>query len=191
MTCEAREAPDAREADGAARQAGRAGLTQDVALAALAVALHQVGVALLSSSYHASVQCTGSFVVSLALAVALYLVVTHRPRAIADGPWALAGVLADVPFASPAIPVWANATGEPYPTGADEARALLASQVAHPVRWTKTLAGLSQAGVDTFVEVGPGHVLTGLVKRTLPGARAFTCETPQDVEAVLAELGLA
>lgn len=104
---------------------------------------------------------------------------------------ALAGVLADVPFSGASIPVWANATGEPYPAGADEARALLASQVAHPVRWTKTLAGLSQAGVDTFVEVGPGHVLTGLVKRTLPGARALTCETPQDVEAVLAELGLA
>ena len=103
----------------------------------------------------------------------------------------LAGVLAGVPFASPAIPVWANATGEPYPTDAEEARALLASQVAHPVRWTKTLAGLAQAGVDTFVEVGPGHVLTGLVKRTLPEARALTCETPQDVEAVLAELGLA
>ena len=103
----------------------------------------------------------------------------------------LAGVLADVPFASPAIPVWANATGEPYPAGAEEARALLASQVAHPVRWTKTLAGLAQAGVDTFVEVGPGHVLTGLVKRTLPEARALTCETPQDVETVLAELGLA
>ena len=96
MACEGREAPDAREVAGAARRAGRAGLTQDVALAALAVALHQVGVALLSSSYHASVQCTGSFVVSLALAVALYLVVTHRPRAIADGPWALAGVLANV-----------------------------------------------------------------------------------------------
>lgn len=114
----------------------------------------------------------------------------HSPL-MADAASALAGVLAEVPLAAPRVSVWANATGEPYPAGAEAARELLASQVAHPVRWTKTLAGLAEAGVDTFVEVGPGHVLTGLVKRTLPEARALSCETPADVAAVCEALGLA
>ena len=50
---------------------------------------------------------------------------------------------------------------------------------------------MAAQGVDTFVEVGPGKVLTGLVKRTLPDARALSCETPQDLESVLEALGLA
>ena len=112
----------------------------------------------------------------------------HSPL-MAPAAEGLAGVLADVPFAAPAVPVWANTTGEPYPADADAARALLAGQCAHPVRWTKTLAGMAAAGVDTFVEVGPGHVLSGLVARTLPDARALHFETPEELAGVLAELG--
>ena len=54
---------------------------------------------------------------------------------------ALADVLAGVAFAPARVPVWANTTGEPYPADSVAARALLAGQAAHPVRWTKTLAG--------------------------------------------------
>lgn len=99
--------------------------------------------------------------------------------------------LAGVAFEAGQVPVWANATAAPYPADAAEARALLARQVANPVRWSQTLQALAEQGVDTFVEVGPGKVLTGLVKRTLPGAAALSCETPEDLDAVLAALGLA
>ena len=114
----------------------------------------------------------------------------HSPymQAASEG---LAEHLAGVPMGAGRVPVWANATAQPYPGEADEARGLLSRQVANPVRWTETLRALADAGVDTFVEVGPGKVLTGLVKRTLPGAAALSCETPEDVEAVLAALGVA
>lgn len=102
----------------------------------------------------------------------------------------LAQVLATVETHEARVPVWANATASPYPTEPSEVRALLARQVAHPVRWSQTLQALADEGVDTFIEVGPGKVLTGLVKRTLPNARAFACETPEDLAAILEALEL-
>ena len=99
--------------------------------------------------------------------------------------------LAKTELAAARTEVWANVTGAPYPADAAQVRDVLARQCAHPVRWTDTLQGMAAIGIDTFVEVGPGKVLTGLVKRTLPQAKALSCETPADVAAVLAELGLA
>ncbi len=103
----------------------------------------------------------------------------------------LAEALSEVPMGAAKVPVWANATAAPYPGEPDAARALLARQVASPVRWTQTLEAMAADGVDTFVEVGPGKVLTGLVKRTLPGATALACETPDDLASVLKALDLA
>ena len=103
----------------------------------------------------------------------------------------LAEALAEVAVGPAQVPVWANATAAPYPAEASEAKALLARQVASPVRWAQTLQALADGGVDTFIEVGPGKVLTGLVKRTLPGAVALSCETPADLQAVLEALGIA
>lgn len=97
-------------------------------------------------------------------------------------------VLAGVEFKATDTPVWANATATPYPADTAEARELLAAQVASPVRWAQTLMGLAEEGFDTFIEVGPGKTLTGLVKRTLPQARALSCETPDEVAAVVAAL---
>lgn len=101
----------------------------------------------------------------------------------------LAEVLGNVAFNEGRVPVWANTTAAPYPADATEAKALLARQVASPVRWAQTLQALASEGVDTFIEVGPGKVLTGLVKRTLPGVTALSCETPEDLAAVLGALG--
>ena len=103
----------------------------------------------------------------------------------------LAEALAEVAVGPAQVPVWANAPAAPYPAEASEAKALLARQVASPVRWAQTLQALADGGVDTFIEVGPGKVLTGLVKRTLPGAVALSCETPADLQAVLEALGIA
>ena len=86
------------------------------------------------------------------------------------------------------VPVLANRTGEPYPADASGRAALLASQVANPVQWVRTLQNMAADGVDTFIEVGPGKTLTGLVSRTLEGVTALPCETVEQLEAVLADL---
>ena len=86
------------------------------------------------------------------------------------------------------VPVLANRTSEPYPADASGRAALLASQVANPVQWVRTLQNMAADGVDTFIEVGPGKTLTGLVSRTLEGVTALPCETAEQLEAVLAAL---
>ncbi len=111
----------------------------------------------------------------------------HSPL-MASAREGLGSVLAGVAFNEASVPVWANATAVPYPADAQAARELLAAQVASPVRWAQTLEGMAEQGIDTFIEVGPGKTLTGLVKRTLPEARALACETPDDLAAVLAAL---
>lgn len=102
----------------------------------------------------------------------------------------------NVQFAAPRIPVIANLTAAPYPSGSDEAAAqeraeTLAAQASHPVQWVNTLHELERRGIDTFIEVGPGKTLTGLAKRTLSGVKTLSCETPEELDAVLAELGAA
>ncbi len=97
----------------------------------------------------------------------------------------LAGALAAAAFGEPAVPVVANATAEPVRRAAD-ARALLASQLTAPVRW---VAGMQRAAAlapgATFVEVGPGTVLGGLLKRIVPGAASLALGTADDVERFL------
>lgn len=92
---------------------------------------------------------------------------------------------------APQVDVWANTTAQPYPTTPDKIAQLLAAQASHPVLWTRTLQAMADRGITTFIEVGPGHVLTGLVKRTLPQAQALNVETPQDLAVVLDTLGLS
>ena len=62
---------------------------------------------------------------------------------------------------------------------------LLNAQLCSPVRWRQSLHALESNGAKTFVEVGPGGVLTGLVKRTLKDAARVTVNTPDDVDAML------
>jgi [acyl-carrier-protein] S-malonyltransferase len=80
--------------------------------------------------------------------------------------------LAAAPLGDPAVPIVANATAEPVTSG-EELRELLARQLTGRVRWTESVRRMAALGVDTFIEVGPGTVLTGLIKRTVDGARAL------------------
>lgn len=66
----------------------------------------------------------------------------------------------------PRCPIYSNYTGEPT-TDTGEIRENLLNQLLNPVRWTQTLRNMHENGAKTFVEVGPGKVLQGLVKRTL------------------------
>jgi polyketide-type polyunsaturated fatty acid synthase PfaA len=86
----------------------------------------------------------------------------HSPLvAAATGP--VASSLAQSAIAPPRIPVYANVTARPHPSGADEVRALLARQITAPVRFAEIVEALWSDGIRTFVEVGPGQTLTGLV----------------------------
>jgi [acyl-carrier-protein] S-malonyltransferase len=93
--------------------------------------------------------------------------------------------LTEAAFADPAYPVIANASGEAVRTGVD-AKRLLADQLTAPVRWVACMQAAAQLAPDaTFIEIGPGNVLSGLLKRIVPGARATTLGTADEVERFL------
>ena len=89
----------------------------------------------------------------------------HTPlmQAAAD---ALAPFLATTPFAVPSAPIVSNADARPY-AGAEGWPQRLAEHLISPVRWRSSLETLVGLGAQTFYEVGPGNVLTGLAKRTV------------------------
>ncbi len=98
----------------------------------------------------------------------------------------LRAALDAVAFAEPAYPVIANATAAPVGT-AEEARALLVDQLTAPVRWVDCMRTAARLHPDArFVEAGPGSVLTGLLKRIVPGAAGMTLGTADEVERFIA-----
>lgn len=72
----------------------------------------------------------------------------------------------------------------------EEIRASLVRQLPSSVRWEESVLAMSRLGVTTFVEIGPGTVLTGLVKRILPGAVTANVNDPKSLEATLTMLGV-
>ena len=88
----------------------------------------------------------------------------------------LAAYLASVELREPALPLYANLTARPY---AGDLRATLAAQVKSPVRWEETVRHMADAGADFFCEVGPGKVLSGLIRRILPEAQVFNVENAE------------
>ena len=99
---------------------------------------------------------------------------------------AMREALAAVPVRSPAVPVVANVEAGPL-TDPDRIRDALVRQVTGTVRWRECVAFMAGQGVDSFVEVGAGKVLTGLAKRIAPGAQASAVGTPDDVAAFKAQ----
>jgi len=98
----------------------------------------------------------------------------------------LASALAGATWHEPNRPVWSNVTAEPVDDAAT-ARDLLVRQLTSPVRWVDLVRSMAaRFPGTTFVEMGPGAVLTGLVKRLAPDCRTMTCGTVAEVEAVLA-----
>jgi [acyl-carrier-protein] S-malonyltransferase len=93
--------------------------------------------------------------------------------------------LSDADFSDPAFPVVANASGQEVTSGLD-AKRLLADQLTAPVRWVSCMQRAAAiAPGATFVEVGPGNVLSGLLKRIVPGAQTITLGTADEVERFL------
>lgn len=89
----------------------------------------------------------------------------------------LAEALASVPVAAPKITVLHNVDAAAH-SAPDAIRAALAAQLYQPVQWTRTISALAAQGVTTWLECGPGKVLTGLVKRSVDGATLAALEDP-------------
>jgi [acyl-carrier-protein] S-malonyltransferase len=86
-------------------------------------------------------------------------------------------VLADVWFRDPVMPLLANADAREITT-ADAARAELVDHLTAGVDWVGAVERMTANGVTTFIEVGPGRVLTGLIKRIAPDADAIALDDP-------------
>lgn len=99
----------------------------------------------------------------------------------------LSAALESISFAEPHCPVADGRTGELYRDAATIRTRLVAGVLA-PVEWVGVVSKLTTAGVTRFVEVGPGTVLSGLIKRCAPGARTFAVESDHDIEALRHEL---
>ena len=85
------------------------------------------------------------------------------------------------------VPALSNLTAD-YQTEADDIRANLAAQIDHPVRWEESMARLVADGFDTFVEVGAGTVLAGLMKRIAPDVRVYGAGDSASVAAFAAAM---
>lgn len=82
------------------------------------------------------------------------------------------------------IPVYANVSGEKIESK-DDIRQLLVSQVSNTVKWTNTIKNMIASGVDTFIEIGPGKVLGGLIKKTDRDVTVLNVENLETLNAVL------
>jgi [acyl-carrier-protein] S-malonyltransferase len=108
----------------------------------------------------------------------------HSPLMVpaVDG---LREALGSAEFADPRFPVIANASGQAVRTGVD-AKRLLADQLTAPVRWVACMRTAAEMSPDAvFVELGPGNVLSGLLKRIVPGGRTVTLGSADEVEKFL------
>jgi len=110
----------------------------------------------------------------------------HSP-AMAPAVERVTSVLAELDFVDPRVPLVTGVSGAALTSGADVAEALLAGILA-PVRWRDVQATMADIDITDLVEVGPGGVLAGLAKRSLPGVRIHRLESPEDLPAIVAEL---
>jgi [acyl-carrier-protein] S-malonyltransferase len=103
-------------------------------------------------------------------------VAAHSPL-MAEAADGMRRVLADIEFRDPVVPLLANADARPITT-ADGARAELVDHLTAGVDWVAAIERMTAAGVTTFLEVGPGRVLTGLIKRIAPDAEGIPLDDP-------------
>ncbi|HYO12291.1 MAG TPA: ACP S-malonyltransferase [Thermoanaerobaculia bacterium] len=99
----------------------------------------------------------------------------------------MTGPLRETDFRDPAVPVVTNVDAAPATTGS-AAREALIRQIDSPVRWVESVLWMEEsAGVEVFVEVGPGNVLSGMTRRIVKAARTTGIAEPAHVEKLLRE----
>lgn len=90
-----------------------------------------------------------------------------------------------VELETPKLPLFSNLTAMPYDK---DFKNLLAQQIKNPVQWWRTVENMIAAGADTFIEVGPGKVLSGLVSRISDKVRVFNVEDEASLRNTIAEV---
>ena len=93
--------------------------------------------------------------------------------------------LSTLTLTQPRLPVYANLDGQPYGAGIADT---MARQMASPVRWQTAVEQMRADGFTTFVEVGPGKILSAMVKRILPQAQIYQVENSAGIQALCQEL---
>ncbi|MBG6205748.1 [acyl-carrier-protein] S-malonyltransferase [Labrenzia sp. EL_126] len=101
---------------------------------------------------------------------------------------AMSDALANAEINVPVVPLVANVLAEPI-TDPTEIRSRLVEQVTGTVRWRESILWLAGQGVDTFVEVGTGKVLSGMVRRIHKESMGLSVNTPEDIDALMAKIG--
>lgn len=109
----------------------------------------------------------------------------HSPlmHSAADG---LREYLASISLREEKLPVYANLTAEPY---GEDKKETMAAQCENPVRWQKTIENMIANGVDTFIEVGVGKTLVGLIKKINPEVTVYQIENKEGLDAAAEALG--
>ena len=91
--------------------------------------------------------------------------------------------LSDVTFAAPERPILLNVTGD-FADDPAEIRSLMGQQLCNPVKWYDTMCKLAEGSVENFVEVGPGKVLAGLLKKIVPQDYPHTIYNVNDMKSL-------
>lgn len=104
----------------------------------------------------------------------------HSPF-MADAAEGLGEYMKNIDFAEPQVQIYSDYTAKPYE---GDYKALVKAQVENPVKWQTIIENMVADGVDTFIEVGVGKTLTGLIKRINPDVKAVKVETPDDIEVL-------
>jgi [acyl-carrier-protein] S-malonyltransferase len=111
-------------------------------------------------------------------------VAAHSPL-MAEAADGMRAAISGVAFSDPAVALLANADGRPVET-AEACRAELVEHLTAGVDWIRIVERMVGAGVTTFVEVGPGRVLTGLIKRIAPDVEVVPADDPASLDRILA-----
>jgi [acyl-carrier-protein] S-malonyltransferase len=101
----------------------------------------------------------------------------------------MAGALSDVDMAAPVVPLVANVVASAV-SDASQIRDNLVAQVTGTVRWRESVSWMSENGVDSFIEIGTGKVLTGMARRMAPDASCMATTSVADIEAVAQHLNV-
>ncbi len=109
-------------------------------------------------------------------------VAAHSPL-MTEAAEAMRTVLSGIPFADPSAPLLANRDARLLTTG-EAARGELVEHLTAGVDWVRAVETMAAAGVDRFVEIGPGRVLTGLIKRIAPEQEAVATDAPDSANGL-------
>lgn len=131
--------------------------------------------------FKAAVKAAGGRAIPLRVAGAF-----HSPFMVSASE-GLAKELEGYTFTAPKYTLYSNVTGLPY-EGAEGYADLLARQVISPVRWQTIVENMIQAGFDTFIEVGPGNTLAGLIGKINSTVKTYNVDSADSLRATIEEV---